>query len=76
MHNSFRAILKQLRIKALTELISILIPDLEAEGFSFPDLLLALAEWSENSPTWRNAAYYLEQAANPPDRSQTEGQSD
>jgi hypothetical protein len=66
MQSSFRAILKQLRIKALTELIAILVPDLEAEGFTFPDLLLALADWSESQAKWQSAAYYLEQAASLP----------
>lgn len=72
----FRAMLSQLRIKALTEFISNVIPDLEAEGFNFRDLLLALAEWSEANPKWQKAAYYLEQAANPPNQPQTESQSD
>ncbi|MHC5827829.1 MAG: hypothetical protein ACYT04_71075, partial [Nostoc sp.] len=57
-------IFAQMRIKALSEFISGLISDLEQEGFTFRDLLLALADWSENQPDNRqSAAYYLEQAA-------------
>ncbi len=59
--------LGQLRIKALREeFISKLMLDLEAEGFSFRDLLLALADWAEANPEWQLAAYHLEQAATPP----------
>ncbi|MEH2393713.1 MAG: hypothetical protein V7K21_19300 [Nostoc sp.] len=77
MH-SFRLIFAQMRIKALSEFTSGLISDLEQEGFTFRDLLLALADWSENqSNNWQNAAYYLEQAASPPQaQSQHESPSD
>jgi hypothetical protein len=61
---SFRLIFAQMRIKALSEFTSSLISDLEQEGFTFRDLLLALADWSENqSDNWQGAAYYLELAA-------------
>ncbi|QLE42284.1 hypothetical protein FD723_18870 [Nostoc sp. C052] len=64
---SFRLIFAQMRIKALSEFTSNLISDLESEGFTFRDFLLALADWSENqSNNWQSAAYYLEQAASPP----------
>ena len=70
---NFRTMLKQLRIKALTQLLAAsLIPDLEAEGFSFSDLLLALAEWADTNPQWRDAVYHLEQAATPPNQLQHE----
>lgn len=62
---SFRLIFAQMRIKALSEFTSSLMSDLESEGFTFRDLLLALADWSENSDK-QGAAYYLEQAASPP----------
>ena len=65
MH-SFRLMFAQMRIKALSEFTSSLISDLEQEGFTFRDLLLALADWSENQPERQGAAYYLEQAASPP----------
>jgi hypothetical protein len=63
---SFRLIFAQMRIKALSEFTSSLISDLESEGFTFRDLLLALADWSENQPERQSAAYYLEQAASLP----------
>jgi hypothetical protein len=63
---SFRLIFTQMRIKALSEFTSSLISDLESEGFTFRDLLLALADWSENQSDKQGAAYYLEQAASPP----------
>jgi hypothetical protein len=61
---SFRLIFAQMRIKALSEFTSSLISDLESEGFTFRDFLLALAEWSESQANdWQSAAYYLELAA-------------
>lgn len=73
---SFRIIFVQMRIKALSTFMSSLMSDLEAEGFTFPDLLYALAEWSENSDNWQSAARFLELAASPPNQCQTEGQSE
>lgn len=72
---SFRMIFAQMRIKALSGFMSSLISDLESEGFTFRDLLLALADWSENQNNWQSAAYYLELAASPPPQSQPQRES-
>lgn len=67
----------QMRLKVLSDFTSSLISDLEAEGFTFREFLLALADWSESSSRWQTAAYHLEQAANPPqDQSPPNQQSD
>ncbi|MCC5641079.1 hypothetical protein LC593_35720 [Nostoc sp. CHAB 5844] len=73
---SLRILFAQMRLKVLSEFTSSLISELEAEGFTFRDLLLALADWSESSPNWQAAAYHLEQAANPQSQSQRESPSE